>query len=211
MGAEMSSSSPPAALTVTTAFNTPCSNTPEPISSSHEGSKYFMPQNLSQVSVVCSVDGTNMADEVHIQMLGSNSVPNLGPQNQSHVSGSLQEQLLMPIQESIEPLPAPMCINEAHMHWGIEKEPTISNNSQPCSPSVMTRRATEVDIKEGHLITQRRDFNILVEPQPANNLLPIERFRLCHPRDSATPYDIIHSRSMFGDVTAILSEIDALL
>jgi len=77
-----------------------------------------MPQNLSWVSVFCLVDRTNLADDMlsnlH-QMLGSGSVPNLGPPNQSYGSGftTQQEQLLIPIQESIESTPA---LNEAHAH-----------------------------------------------------------------------------------------------
>lgn len=146
-------------------------------------------------------------------MLGSNGVPNVGRPNQSHGSGftTLQEQRLMPIQESIHSTSIFRCINEAHMHWGSERQPTISNNSKPSSQVVITRHVTEFGIKEGHSLTQRRGFNILVEQQPTNNLIPMERFRLCHPRDSATPYDIIQSRSMLGDITAILSEINALM
>ncbi|KAF8432368.1 hypothetical protein BGX38DRAFT_1276763 [Terfezia claveryi] len=185
---EMSPSSSPAS-TVTVAFHTSCSTTSKP--TSNERSEYFTPQNLNR-------------------MLGSNGVPNVGPPNQSHGSGftTLQEQRLMPIQESIYSTSIFTCINEAHIHWGSERQPTISNNSKPSSQVVTTRHA---NIKEGCSLTQRRDFNILVEPEQTNNLLPMERFRLCHPRDSATPYDIIQSRSKSGDVAAILSEINALM
>ena len=140
-------------------------------------------------------------------MLDSGSVPNLGPSNQSHDTrrAILQEQILMPTQESIESTPVFTFINEAHMHWGIKRQLTISNNNQPSSHVVTT---TEVDIEARHSITQQQGFNILVEPQPANNLLPMERFRLCHPSDSATPYDTIQSRSIFSNVATILSEID---
>ena len=138
-------------------------------------------------------------------MLGSNSVSSLDPPNDS--GSTMREQLLMPTKGSKEATPKPTCINKGRIHWGTERQPTFSNNPQPSSHTV----AAEVNIEEGQSITQRRDSNILVEPQPPSNLLPMERFLLCHPRDSATPYDIIQSRSMFGDVTTILSEIDALL
>jgi len=149
-----------------------------------------------------------------MQILGSNLVPNLGSSHQPHnpTFGVLQE-LLISIQESTEATAASTWINEVNR--GVRRHPAIPNSLQPTSQAVIImarpRGTAEADTKEEHNITQQQDFNTLLGLEPANGLLPMERFCLCHPKDSATLYDIIQSRSMFGDVTAILTEIDALL
>lgn len=97
------------------------------------------------------------------------------------------------------------------MHRQIEGHSTIlTSESRPNPQAVTTRHATQTNIEEEPSITQQQDFNIFLGLEPANNLLPMERFRLCHPRDSAVPYDIIQSRSMFGHVTVICQRLTHL-